>query len=69
MSVSERVVHAPPFGVVVGSLFGTMNPFEKNNSITKFRKHPIAGPGQYENFRKHPIPGPGWCEFFKKYPM
>jgi hypothetical protein len=32
MKSLERVVHAPPFGVVVGSLFGTMNTFEKNNS-------------------------------------
>jgi len=31
MKSLERVVHAPPFGVAVGSLFGTMNPFEKNN--------------------------------------
>jgi len=31
MKSLERVVHAPPFGVVVVSLFGTMNPFEKNN--------------------------------------
>jgi hypothetical protein len=27
MKSLERVVHAPPFRVVVGSLFGAMNPF------------------------------------------
>jgi hypothetical protein len=31
MKSLETVVHAPPFGVVLGSLSGTMNPFEKNN--------------------------------------